>query len=406
MALPSGLPPLDVTPGPSVVEPLPADRPVRWGILATGKIARAFATALGLVPDAEIAAVAARRIETAREFAAEHGAGTAYGSYRELVEDPDVDVVYVASPHGLHREHVLMALESGKPVLCEKALTLNARHAAELVAVAREKQLFLMEAMWMRCNPTIRRIQQVLATGQIGSVTQVRADLGFRVVAPPTDRLLDPALGGGALLDMGVYPLTFAHLFLGEPSQVAAAATLSDLGVDAVKLRSSMRRWSSRTELAARLSRPCLAAPLPGCQWPGAAARAAINRSESSRSASRLAAYRRRHSRSVPARSSRSMKAPVTRAASDGESVWAFRYSSQHQSRTLFHSTNVAQLRDLHPEVEMLRTLGDDTRFVVSEPLRDLPGAWREVPESSCGIIQPGDDEIRAFAPVPPAHVA
>ena len=176
--------------------------------------------------------MAARRLESAREFAADFGAGTAYGSYRELVEDPDVDVVYVASPHGLHREHALMALEAGKPVLCEKAMTLNARHAAELVAVAREKQLFLMEAMWMRCNPTIRRIQQVLATGQIGSVTQVRADLGFRVTAPPTDRLLDPALGGGALLDMGVYPLTFAHLFLGEPSQVAAAATLSDLGVD------------------------------------------------------------------------------------------------------------------------------------------------------------------------------
>ncbi len=230
--LPTGLPPLDVEPGPAVVEPLPADRPVRWGILATGKIARAFATALGLVPDAEIAAVAARRVESAREFAAEYGAGTAYGSYRELVEDPDVDVVYVASPHGLHREHALMALEAGKPVLCEKALTLNARHAAELVALAREKQLFLMEAMWMRCNPTIRRIQQVLATGALGTVTQVRADLGFRVVAPPTDRLLAPDLGGGALLDMGVYPLTFAHLFLGEPSQVAAAATLSDLGVD------------------------------------------------------------------------------------------------------------------------------------------------------------------------------
>lgn len=230
--LPTDLPPLEVPAGPAVARPLPADRPVRWGILATGKIARAFGTALGLVPDAEIAAVAARRIESAREFAAEFGAGTAYGNYRELVEDPDVDVVYVASPHGLHREHTLMALEAGKPVLCEKALTLNARHAAELVAVAREKHLFLMEAMWMRCNPTIRRIQQALDTGRLGTVTQVRADLGFRVVAPPTDRLLAPDLGGGALLDMGVYPLTFAHLFLGEPSHVAAAATLSDLGVD------------------------------------------------------------------------------------------------------------------------------------------------------------------------------
>ena len=173
------------------------------------------------MPDAEIAAVGARSLESAREFAAEYGVRTAYGDYRAVVEDPDVDVVYIGTPHALHHEHAMLALEAGKPVLCEKALTLTAAEAAELVAVAREKQLFLMEAMWMRCNPTIRRLQQVLATGALGAVTQVRADLGFRVEKPPTDRLLDPSLGGGALLDMGIYPLTFAHLFLGEPAQVA-----------------------------------------------------------------------------------------------------------------------------------------------------------------------------------------
>lgn len=232
VSLPRDLPPLDVPPGPTVATPLPHDRPVRWGILATGKIAQAFATALALVPDARIAAVGARRLESAEAFAARYGARTAYGDYRQVVEDPDVDVVYVATPHSLHHEHARLALDAGKPVLCEKALTLDAAQAADLVAVAREKQLFLMEAMWMRCNPTIRRIQQALATGELGTVTQVRADLGFRVDMPPTDRLLDPELGGGALLDMGIYPLTFAHLFLGEPSQVAAAATLSDLGVD------------------------------------------------------------------------------------------------------------------------------------------------------------------------------
>jgi len=230
--LPTDLPPLEVTPGPRVAEPLPADRPVRWGILATGKIANAFATALGLVDDAQIAAVAARRLESAEAFAAQYGAGTAYGDYRALVEDPEVDVVYVATPHALHHEHVLMALEAGKAVLCEKALTLTEAQAAELVAVAREKQLFLMEAMWMRCNPMIRRLQQVLASGALGPVTQIRADLGFRVDAPATDRLLAPELGGGALLDMGIYPLTFAQLFLGEPATVAAAGALSDLGVD------------------------------------------------------------------------------------------------------------------------------------------------------------------------------
>ncbi|MGN6577329.1 MAG: Gfo/Idh/MocA family protein [Nocardioides sp.] len=205
---------------------------MRWGVLATGKIAKAIATALGLLEDAEIAAVAARRLESAEAFAQQYGAGTAYGDYRALVEDPDVDVVYVATPHALHHEHVLMALEAGKAVLCEKALTLTEAQAAELVSVAREKQLFLMEAMWMRCNPMIRRLQQILATGELGAVTQVRADLGFRVDAPATDRLLAPELGGGALLDMGIYPLTFAQLFLGEPAKVAAAGTLSDLGVD------------------------------------------------------------------------------------------------------------------------------------------------------------------------------
>jgi predicted dehydrogenase len=232
VTLPRDLPPLDVPPGRAVAEPLPADRPVRWGILATGKIAQAFATALALLPDAELAAVGARSLGSAQGFAARYGARTAYGDYRQVVEDPDVDVVYIGTPHALHHAHARLALDAGKPVLCEKALTLDAAQAADLVAVAREKQLFLMEAMWMRCNPTIRRIQQALATGQLGTVTQVRADLGFRVDKPPTDRLLDPVLGGGALLDMGIYPLTFAHLFLGPPSRVAAVAGLSDLGVD------------------------------------------------------------------------------------------------------------------------------------------------------------------------------
>jgi predicted dehydrogenase len=230
--LPRDLPPLAAAPGTAVAEPLPADRPVRWGILAAGNIAGAFATALGLVPDAQITAVAARRLASARAFADRHGIGRAYGDYRALVEDPDVDVVYIASPHGLHHEHVLLALEADKPVLCEKALTLTEAQARELVEVARAKRLFLMEAMWMRCNPLVRRLQQLLDTGEVGTVRQVRADLGFVVTAPPTDRLLDPTLGGGALLDVGIYPLTFAHLFLGEPTSVAAAATLSDLGVD------------------------------------------------------------------------------------------------------------------------------------------------------------------------------
>lgn len=231
-ALLSSLPPLSVEPGEVVARPLPADRPVRFGILATGKIARGFTQALDLVPDAVAAAVGARQLESARAFAAAYGIPSAYGSYAELVADPDVDVVYVASPHALHHEHVLLALEAGKPVLCEKAFTLNERQAVELVDAARERELFLMEAMWMRCHPLVRRLQQLLATGALGTVRQIRADLGFRVDAAPTDRLLDPALGGGALLDMGVYPLTFARLFLGEPDRVSGTAVLAPTGID------------------------------------------------------------------------------------------------------------------------------------------------------------------------------
>jgi len=254
------LPPLDVPPGPSRTEPLPQDRPVGWGILATGKIATAFAKNLTLLDECRLAAVGARRQESADAFAREHGAARAYGDYRALVEDPAVDVVYVATPHALHREHVELAFEAGKPVLCEKALTLNAADAEHLVALARERNLFLMEAMWMRCNPVVRRMQQLVASGVLGEVRQVRADIGFVVDKPPTDRLLDPRLGGGALLDMGIYPLTFASLFLGEPSAVLATAALSELGADlnlavslgydsgaVASLTASMTSWSPRT---------------------------------------------------------------------------------------------------------------------------------------------------------------
>jgi predicted dehydrogenase len=259
-SLTDDLEPLEVSPGPSRTEPLPSDRPVRWGVLATGKIATSFVKDLALLEECEVAAVGARRLESAEAFAREHGVSTAYGDYRSVVEDPAVDVVYVATPHALHREHVELALEAGKPVLCEKAFTLNAADAEHLVALAREKNLFLMEAMWMRCNPLIRRVQQLVASGRLGEVRQVRADIGFVVDKPATDRLLDPALGGGALLDMGVYPLTLAHLFLGTPSSVAAAAALSEAGVDlnlalslgyesgaVASVTATMTAWAPRT---------------------------------------------------------------------------------------------------------------------------------------------------------------
>jgi predicted dehydrogenase len=273
--LPEHLPPLDVPPGPRRADPLPADRPVRWGIVSTGKIATAFVEDLALLEECEVAAVGARRQESADAFARRHGIERAYGDYRSLVADPDVDVVYVGTPHALHREHVELAFEAGKPVLCEKAFTLTAAETEHLVALAREQGLFLMEAMWMRCNPLVRRLQQLLATGALGEVRQVRADLGFRVDQPPTDRLLDPALGGGVLLDMGIYPLTFAQLFLGDPSDVAAVASLSQAGVDldlslglgyptgaVASLTASMTAWSPRTaSIATDRGRLDLAAP-------------------------------------------------------------------------------------------------------------------------------------------------
>ncbi len=208
----------------------PETDPVRWGILATGNIAHTFATDLREVPGAQIAAVGARRLESAQDFTAEFG-GTPLGSYDELAAS-DVDVVYVASPHGLHHEQVRMLLESGKPVLCEKSLTLNAAQAEDLVALAGERRLFLMEAMWMACHPLIMLLRERTAAGDFGTPHQLVANLGFRVDAPPTDRLLAPELGGGVLLDMGIYPLTLAQLFLGDPEEVRAVGTLASSGVD------------------------------------------------------------------------------------------------------------------------------------------------------------------------------
>jgi predicted dehydrogenase len=207
---------------------------VGWGICSTGKIATGFARNLAEVPGARIAGVASRAIGTATTFAREHGddATRSYASVEELAADPAVDVVYVASPHTLHPAHARAALEAGKAVLCEKPLTLNARQAQELVDLARDRGVFFMEAMWMACNPVVRELVRQLASGRFGTPRQVRADLGFRVERPPTDRLLAPELGGGALLDMGIYPLTLAHLVLGPAETLTATADLSDTGID------------------------------------------------------------------------------------------------------------------------------------------------------------------------------
>ncbi|MFF2204559.1 Gfo/Idh/MocA family protein [Streptomyces sp. NPDC058145] len=207
-------------------------RSVRWGILATGGIAAAFAADLVDLPDAEIVAVASRRAESAEAFAERFGVTRAYGDWESLAADPNIDVVYVATPHAAHRAAAGLCLTAGRNVLCEKAFTLNAREAGELVALAKEHDRFLMEAMWMYCNPLVRRLKALVDDGAIGEVRTVQADFGLAGPFPAAHRLRDPALGGGSLLDLGVYPVSFAQLLLGEPDAVAASAVLSAEGVD------------------------------------------------------------------------------------------------------------------------------------------------------------------------------
>ncbi|WP_078606823.1 Gfo/Idh/MocA family protein [Streptomyces flavidovirens] len=212
-----------------------SEKTVRWGVLATGGIASSFTAdllAMRETDGAEVVAVASRTTATAKAFADRFGIPRAYGSWAELATDEDVDVVYVAGPHSAHRVAAGMCLEAGRAVLCEKAFTLNSREAEELVAVARRHDRFLMEGMWMYCNPVVRRLVELVQGGAVGEVRTIHADFGLAGPFAPEHRLRDLALGGGALLDLGVYPVSFAHLLLGEPDRVQADALLSPEGVD------------------------------------------------------------------------------------------------------------------------------------------------------------------------------
>ncbi|MGW7055469.1 Gfo/Idh/MocA family protein [Streptomyces sp. NPDC054887] len=208
------------------------ERPVRWGILATGPMAAAFTEDLAAIPDAEVVAVGSRSERSARLFADRHAIPRAYGGWRELAADPDIDVVYVATPHAQHVAATTACLEGGKAVLCEKPFALNRAQAASMVELAERESLFLMEAMWTYLNPLVRRVCSLIADGVVGEVRSVHADFGARVPYVAGHRLCDPAAGGGALLDLGTYPVSFAHLLLGPPRHVAAWADLGDTGVD------------------------------------------------------------------------------------------------------------------------------------------------------------------------------
>jgi predicted dehydrogenase len=205
---------------------------VRWGILGTGKIARAFATALQDVPGAVLAGVASRSLDKAQSFAAEFRAGAAYGSYEALAAAGDIDLVYVATPHPQHVDNALLALGAGKGVLVEKPFTMNLREAEQVVATARANNLFLMEAMWTRFMPALAEVKRLVALGEIGSVQQVVADFGFTASFGPEHRVFNPDLGGGVLLDLGIYPLSIAASLLGPVVAVQAQAQMGPTGVD------------------------------------------------------------------------------------------------------------------------------------------------------------------------------
>ena len=205
---------------------------INWGILGPGSIAHRFAKGLQSVPDANLYAVGSRTQAKADEFADKYDAPKRYGSYEALAEDPDVQAVYIATPHPQHKDAALLCLDHGKAVLCEKPFTVNAKEAAEVIALARAKDLFLMEGMWARFFPGMVRVRELLASGAIGEARMLQADFGFRTGVNPEGRLFSPALAGGGLLDVGVYPISLASMIFGTPTDISGLAQIGETGVD------------------------------------------------------------------------------------------------------------------------------------------------------------------------------
>lgn len=205
--------------------------PLRWGILGTGLIARLFTSDLNLTGHT-VTAVGSRTQESADAFAAEHGIPRAHGSYEQLAADPEVDAIYISTPHPFHAEGALLALSHGKHVLVEKPFTLNAAEARQVVELAEEKGLVVLEAMWTRWLPHMTRIRELIASGALGEVRALIADHDQKLPEDPEHRIQNPALGGGALLDLGIYPVSFAWDVFGAPSSVYAISSPTPTGVD------------------------------------------------------------------------------------------------------------------------------------------------------------------------------
>src|SRR4051794_3081302 len=206
--------------------------PVRWGLMATGGIARGFANDLRLLADSELLAVGSRSPAAAEAFAAELDVPRAYGTYGDLAADPEVDAVYVSTPHPGHLAATITALEQGKAVLCEKPFAMDRAEAQLMVDAARANGVFLMEAMWTRFLPHVARIREILAAGTLGELVYLTAEHGQWFADDAEHRLFAPSLGGGALLDLGIYPVSFAHFVFGPPADVTAVSTPAFTGVD------------------------------------------------------------------------------------------------------------------------------------------------------------------------------
>ena len=205
----------------------------KWGIIGTGGIARAFADDIAFLSDHVVAAVGSRTLENAESFVKTIPGAKAHGSYDALINDADIDAIYVATPHPSHKENVIAALNAKKPVLCEKPFAVNARQAQEMVAAAKANDVALMEAMWARFLPHYGKIREIVASGVLGQITTIHADHGQRLADQNIPRLVEPSLAGGALLDLGIYPISFAHMILGIPQSITSTAVLTDKGVDA-----------------------------------------------------------------------------------------------------------------------------------------------------------------------------
>ena len=205
---------------------------IRWGIMGAGKIARKFASDVKLVPDAELVAIGSESAERAGQFASELGIGRHYGSYASMLADSDLDIIYIATRNQAHAGCALLCLDAGKPVLCEKPFAINRSQAEKVIQRARAQKLFLMESMWTRFFPLIRRIREMIAQGDIGEVKLIQGDFGFKSEFDASSRLYQKSMGGGALLDVGVYPISLATMLLGSPQKIASVATLATTGVD------------------------------------------------------------------------------------------------------------------------------------------------------------------------------